>query len=65
VNPLFVRLQTDFTIVRNARRRMGTHPGSFSGGEYWRWTSWAQTDLRRVVCLKRYCGFSTQARNGT
>jgi hypothetical protein len=21
--------------------------------------------LRRVVCLKRYCGFSTPARNGT
>src|SRR6185295_2014404 len=25
-------------------RAVGTHPGSFSGGEYCRWTSWAQTD---------------------
>src|SRR5436309_15960614 len=23
---------------------VGTHPGSFSGGEYCRWTSWAKTD---------------------
>src|SRR6266498_1086871 len=25
-------------------RPVGTHPGSFSRGEYCRWTSWAQTD---------------------
>src|ERR1700747_1004672 len=25
-------------------RAVGTHPGSFSGGEYCRWTAWAQTD---------------------
>src|SRR5712691_2540713 len=25
-------------------RAVETHPGSFSGGEYCRWTSWAQTD---------------------
>src|SRR5512133_238435 len=25
-------------------RALGAHPGSFSGGEYCRWTSWAQTD---------------------
>src|SRR5262245_5908648 len=25
-------------------RAVGTHPGSFSGGEYWRWTSWAKAD---------------------
>src|SRR5260370_38799856 len=25
-------------------RAVGAHPGSFSGGEYCRWTSWAQTD---------------------
>src|SRR5438876_12245854 len=25
-------------------RAVGTHPGSFSGGENCRWTSWAQTD---------------------
>src|SRR5512133_1056976 len=25
-------------------RAVGTHPGSFSRGEYCRWTSWAQTD---------------------
>src|SRR6266699_978989 len=25
-------------------RAVGTHPGSLSGGEYCRWTSWAQTD---------------------
>src|SRR5438105_2234495 len=24
-------------------RAVGAHPGSFSGGESWRWTSWAQT----------------------
>src|SRR5262249_36891101 len=23
---------------------VGTHPGSFSEGEYWRWTSWTQAD---------------------
>src|SRR6266480_112387 len=26
-------------------RAVGAHPGSFSGGEYCRWTSWAQTDF--------------------
>src|ERR1700756_5160775 len=26
------------------RRAVGTHPGSFSGGEYCRWSSWAKTD---------------------
>src|SRR6476619_1560405 len=25
-------------------RAVGTHPGSFSGGEYCRWASWAKTD---------------------
>src|SRR6266404_7356354 len=25
-------------------RAVGAHPGSFSGGENCRWTSWAQTD---------------------
>src|SRR6266487_6132784 len=25
-------------------RAVGPHPGSFSGGEYCRWASWAQTD---------------------
>src|SRR4029077_15492268 len=25
-------------------RAVGTHQGSFSGGEYCRWTSWAKTD---------------------
>src|SRR5262249_14597178 len=29
VNPLFVRLQTDFTIVRNARRRMNASRDHF------------------------------------
>ena len=28
---------------------MGTHPGSFSGGEYWRWTSWAKADSDACV----------------
>jgi hypothetical protein len=28
---------------------VGTHPGSFSGGEYCRWTSWAQTTPTRCV----------------
>src|SRR2546430_2876395 len=26
-------------------RAVGAHPGSFSGGENCRWTSWAQTDF--------------------
>src|SRR5437879_2619865 len=31
-------------------RAVGAHPGSFSGGESWRWTSWAQTAvLDKVV----------------
>src|SRR2546429_5323976 len=33
-------------------RAVGTHPGSFSGGEYCRWTSWAQTDSD-ALCARR------------
>src|SRR6266699_327770 len=32
-------------------RAVGTHPGSFSGGEYCRWTSWAQTDSN-ALCAR-------------
>src|SRR6516165_3999679 len=32
-------------------RAVGTHPGSFSGGDYCRWTSWAQTDSN-ALCAR-------------
>jgi hypothetical protein len=32
---------------------VGTHPGSFSGGEYCRWTSWAQTDSN-ALCASQH-----------
>jgi hypothetical protein len=32
-------------------RAVGTHPGSFSGGEYCRWASWAQTDSN-ALCAR-------------
>src|SRR5262249_42354750 len=32
-------------------RAVGTHPGSFFGGEYCRWTSWAQTDSN-ALCAR-------------
>ena len=32
-------------------RAVGTHPGSFSGGGYCRWTSWAQTDSN-ALCAR-------------
>src|SRR4029453_15747760 len=32
-------------------RAVGTHPGSFSGGENCRWTSWAKTDSN-ALCAR-------------
>ncbi len=46
-------------------RAVGTHPESFSGRAYPRWSTRPQSQFQPVVCLKRCCGYSTQARNGT
>ena len=41
------------------------HSEAFSGGAYSRWACWTQADSELVMCWKRFCGFSTQVRNGT